>query len=36
MLPAWKGFNPEKFEPTKGVTPEAVNADNAQRLWTLA
>jgi NAD(P)-dependent dehydrogenase (short-subunit alcohol dehydrogenase family) len=32
----WKGYNPEKFVMTKGVTPEAVNAENAQQLWTLS
>jgi len=32
----WKGFNPENFVMTKGVTPEAVSAENAQQLWTLS
>jgi len=32
----WKGFDPENFVMTKGVTPEAVDAENAQKLWTLS
>ena len=32
----WKGFKSEKFEMTKGVTPEAVDGANAQKLWTLS
>lgn len=32
----WKGYNPEAFVMTKGVTPEAVDAENAQRLWAIS
>lgn len=32
----WKGYDPENFVMTKGVTPEAVNSENAQNLWTLS
>jgi NAD(P)-dependent dehydrogenase (short-subunit alcohol dehydrogenase family) len=32
----WKGYRPEKFVMTKGVTPEAVDAENAQKLWALS
>lgn len=33
---AWKGFDPENFILTKGVTPEAVDAETAQKLWVLS
>ncbi|UPK66580.1 SDR family NAD(P)-dependent oxidoreductase [Chitinophaga filiformis] len=32
----WKGYHPEEFVMTKGVTPEAVDAENAQRLWSIS
>ncbi|SEL51613.1 NAD(P)-dependent dehydrogenase, short-chain alcohol dehydrogenase family [Chitinophaga rupis] len=32
----WKGYNPEKFVLTKGVLPEAVDAEKAQKLWALS
>lgn len=32
----WKGFDPENFVMTKGVTQDAVNPITAQKLWTLS
>ncbi|MBE9584004.1 SDR family NAD(P)-dependent oxidoreductase [Mucilaginibacter sp. JRF] len=32
----WKGFDPEHFAITKGVTAQAVNGETAQKLWTLS
>jgi hypothetical protein len=31
----WQGFNPANFAFTKGVTPQAVDPETAQKLWTL-
>jgi NAD(P)-dependent dehydrogenase (short-subunit alcohol dehydrogenase family) len=32
----WKGFDPEHFAFTKGVTPDAVDPETAQKLWALS
>jgi len=32
----WKGYDPENFVMSKGVTPEAVDKENAQKLWALS
>lgn len=32
----WTGYNPEKPVVIKGVTPQSVDAENAQKLWILS